>query len=80
MLDDCLCRTILALFPNFKVPNRHRVSTEYLPQMHAQLFDTLKQLVASEDGKIALTMDCWTSAIELGYLGKYDLTVSQVRP
>jgi hypothetical protein len=39
--------------------------------MHAQLFDTLKKLVASEDGMIALTMDCWTSATERGYLGKW---------
>ncbi len=65
-------RKILGLFPNFKVPHRSRVSKEYLPQIHAQLDHSLKALLASEDGKIALTMDCWSSAHMVGYLGKLE--------
>lgn len=51
---------VKTLNPNYELPNRYKISKEYIPAMYQKCLGEMKELVSTVENA-CLTTDCWTS-------------------
>lgn len=51
---------VKTLNPNYELPNRYKISKEYIPAMYQKCIGEMKELVSTVENA-CLTTDCWTS-------------------